>query len=141
EGGGVGGQVAGDDASLGGDLLGQALEAVGSAGDQHEVVAASGELARELFANSRGCAGDEGCFRHELTLFSLGRWKRLHQSARRSTPGRWRIAFAPGRRSTSGIWRRRRIRRSVASRRTTARCARRFSATGIGSCTRRRSGG
>ena len=52
------------------------------------VVAPRGELARELFADSRGCAGDEGCFRHGLTLFSFRRWKRLRQSARRSQPGR-----------------------------------------------------
>ena len=53
-----------------------------AAGDQDQVVAARGELARELFANSRGCARDEGRFRHGLTLFSFRRWQTRFVRAR-----------------------------------------------------------
>src|SRR3954451_14544385 len=55
----IGGEIAGDHLGVGGELASKALEAIGSAGHQDEIVAASGELARKLFANSRGCAGDE----------------------------------------------------------------------------------
>ena len=54
----VGGEVAGDDVRVGRKLGGEALQAVGPAGDQHQVVPAGGELAGELLANSRRGAGD-----------------------------------------------------------------------------------
>ena len=56
--GGIGGEVAGDGVGFGRELGGEPLQPVGATGDQHQVVAAGGELARELFANSRGSAGD-----------------------------------------------------------------------------------
>ena len=56
------GEVAGDDVRVGRKLGGEALQAVGAAGDQDQVVAAGGELAGELFADSRRGARDEGRF-------------------------------------------------------------------------------
>ena len=58
--GGVGAEVAAEHAGLGGQLGGERLEAVGAAGDEDEVVAARGELAGELLADSRGGSGDQG---------------------------------------------------------------------------------
>ena len=51
QGGGIGAQVAGDHPCLGGKLGGQRIEPIGAPGDEHEVVPAGGELARELLAD------------------------------------------------------------------------------------------
>ena len=48
----VGSEVAAEDVGGGGQLGGERLEAVGAAGDEDEVVAALGELAGELLADS-----------------------------------------------------------------------------------------
>ena len=59
------GEVALDDIGRGGDLLGELLEPVLSAGHQDQLVAAPGELARKLIADSGGCSGDQCRVRHE----------------------------------------------------------------------------
>ena len=88
-----------------GSSAGELLQAVGAAGDKDDVVAPRGELARELFANSRGCAGDEGCFGHGLTLFSFGGVNRS-VSSRAAVPRQVAGGSCPllGGASTCGSW-------------------------------------
>ena len=57
-------EVAGNDghrdAVIAGEFVGQALEPVRSASDEHEVGPTSGELACELGAETGACSGDDG---------------------------------------------------------------------------------
>ena len=127
---------------VGGQLPREALQPVGATSDEDQLVAAGGELARELFADSRGSAGDECGFANGVTLFSFSRCPAA-ASQSPAVPARpleervrsWEAEYLweQGDAVLSGDPPRARGR--------TARCARRFSATATGSCTRRRSGG
>ena len=142
--GGLGREVAGDQRGPSvGSSAGELLQPVGAAGDQDQVVAAGGELAGELFADSRGSAGDQCGFGHRRDPILFFEVSSVSRASRQPFPRRLasRIGCAPGRASTCGTGRRRRTRRSAASPSRTARSGRRSSATATGSCTRRRSGG
>ena len=91
--GGVGDEVALDHVGRGRELLGELFEAVLAAGDQDQVVAATGELSGEFLADARGRAGDQCRLCHGSEPIPIrGAACAADAPSGVRTSGRWRLA-------------------------------------------------